>query len=209
MVSAVDAPGAILRISGSGVFHNSQPATGSAALYRDDVVQTSKATAARIESRGSAVDIHEDTLVQFEGDELVLEHGVLSVNTSTGLKVRVGCVMIVPVDGSSWTRYDVSDVNGKVTVSALKSDTYIDHRSSGAKPAKKSSGSERVIVREGEQQSREDKCGGGYVNESAATAAHGPILNSPWAKLAGGVAVGVVTCLGLCHDDDPISPNHP
>jgi hypothetical protein len=205
----VDAPGAILRSSGSGVLRNSQTASATAALYRDDLVETSKATAARIESTGSAVDIHEQTLVQFEDDELFLDHGVLSVNTSTGLKVRVGCVTVVPVDGSNWTRYDVSDVNGKVTVSALKGDTYINRSSRQTKPTKKTSGFDRAIVREGEQKSREDKCGGAYVNQPVATAAHGPILNSPWAKLAGGVVVGVVTCLGICHDDDPISPQHP
>jgi len=32
------------------------------------------------------VDIDADTVVQFEGDELVLDHGSLSVNTTRGLK---------------------------------------------------------------------------------------------------------------------------
>ncbi len=188
---------------------NSQPASTSAALYHDDLIETPKNVTARIESSRSAVDVHPGTLVQFEGEELVLDHGALSVNTSTGLKVRVGCLTIVPVNGSIWTQYDVSDVDGKVIVSALKSDAYIDEHSNRAKRAKESERSERGIVREGEQKSREDKCGAGYLDQPAATAAHGAILNHPWAIAAGSVAVGTVACFGLCHDDDPISPHKP
>jgi hypothetical protein len=208
-LSAADSPGAILRTGGNGVLVNSKPASKSAALYRDDLIETANNTAARIESTGSASDIHAGSLVQFEQDELVLDHGILSVNTSVGMKVRVGCLTVTPVNGNTWTRYDVSDVDGKVTVSALTSDVYIDEHSNRAKPAKKSLESKRVTVREGEQKSREDKCGAGYAAQPAASPAHGPILNSPWVRLAAGVGAGAITCFGICHDDDPISPHTP
>lgn len=209
VLSALDSPGAILRTGGTGVLVNSQPASKSAALYRDDLVETANNTAARIESAGSATDIHSGSLVQFEEEELVLDHGILSVNTSVGLKVRVGCLTVTPVNGSTWTRYDVTDVDGKVTISALTSDVYIDEHSNQAKPAKKSAESKRAIVREGEQKSREDKCGAGYPAQPAATPAHDAILNSPWARLAAGAGAGAIACFGLCHDDDPISPHTP
>jgi hypothetical protein len=46
-----------------------------------------------------------------------------------------------------------------VTVSALKSDVYLDARSNNPKDAKQAAQSGRVVVREGEQKSREEKCG--------------------------------------------------
>lgn len=208
-LGAADNPVAILKTSGTGVTVNDRPAVNSSALYITDLIRTEKGAAARIEGAGSTVDISPETIVQFGGDELVLDHGSLSVNTTVGLKVRVGCLTVTPVNGNDWTHYDVSDVNGRMTVSALKSDAYIKARSKNPKEAKEPGRSERSIVREGEQKSREDKCGAGYANSSAATAAHGAILNSPWTKLAGAAGVGVLACLGLCHDDDPISPHTP
>ena len=106
-------------------------------------------------------------MVQFEGNELVLDHGSLSVNTSRGLRVRVGCLTVTPVNDAQWTHYDVVDCDGKVTVSALKNDVYIDARSSNPQQARQSSRSSRVTVREGEQKSREEKCGGAYLNRAA------------------------------------------
>ena len=85
-------------------------------------------------------------MVQFNGDELVLDHGTVSVNTSRGLRVRVGCLIIRPVNNTEWTHYDVADVDGKVTVSALKNDASIDSRSGAAQQTKQSVRSNRVIV---------------------------------------------------------------
>ena len=96
---------------------------------------------------------------QFEGTELVLDHGSLSVNTSRGLRVRVGCLIVTPVNNAEWTHYDVADVDGKVTVSALKNDVNIDVRSRTPQQAKQAAHSNQVTVREGEQKSREEKCG--------------------------------------------------
>ena len=179
----------------------------AAALYRDDFIQTEKNAAARIEATGSTVDVSAETIAQFEGEEIVLDHGTVSVNTSVGLKVRVGCLIVTPVNGSNWTQYVVSDVDGKLTVSAAKSDVYINEHSRKAKAAKDPE-SGRAIVREGEQKSREDKCGAGYLNPSV-TPGQGAILNSPWAKLAGAGAVGVLTCWALCKGDDPMSASKP
>ena len=53
---------------------------------------------ARIEMIGSSVDVNPETMVQFQGDELALDDGSLSVNTSRGLRIRVGCVTVTPVN---------------------------------------------------------------------------------------------------------------
>jgi hypothetical protein len=199
----------MLRTSGAGVSLNSNPAPASTALFPDDVISTQKNAAARIEVAGSSADIGPETIVQYQNDELVLDHGSVSVNTSRGLRVRVGCLTVTPVYDANWTHYDVADVNGGVTVSALKSDTYIDARSKKDKKIEQESRTSREMVRETEQKSREDKCGGAYLNPSDSPAGQGAILNSPWAKLTGGVAIAVLTCWAVCQSDDPISPKRP
>lgn len=208
-VSAADNSAAILRASGAGVSINDKAATNSSALFRDDLIRTEKNAAARLESSGSSVDINPETIVQFEGDELVLDHGSLSVNTSVGLKVRVGCLTVTPVNGSNWTQYVVEDVNGRMTVSGIKSDVYINERSKNPKEAKQSPGSGRTIVHETEQKSQEDKCGGAYTPQSAVPPGLGAWLDSPIAKISAGAAIAVLTCWALCKDDDPISPHTP
>jgi len=65
----------------------------------------------------------------------------------------------------------------------------------------------RSLVNEGEQKSREENCGGAYQRPSLPGI--GAALNSPWAIGAAVVGVGAIACLGLCHDDDPVSPSKP
>jgi len=198
--------------SNGGILVNKNPAPASVALFHDDLIETQKDSSARIEATGSTADISPETVVQFEGDELVLEHGSVSVNTSRGLRVRVGCLTVTPVN-ADWTHYDVTDLDGRVTVSALKNDVYLESRSANPRdaslPAKPSAHSDRMIVREGEQKSREEKCGAAPIKESGRFAGRGAILNSPWAIGTGLAGIGVLTCWALCHDDDPVSPSHP
>ncbi|HKV79155.1 MAG TPA: hypothetical protein VJP02_13495 [Candidatus Sulfotelmatobacter sp.] len=207
-LAADETAAAILRSSGSGVLVNKSPAPTSIALFPDDLVETPKNAVARIEVSGSTADINSDTVVQFEGDELVLDHGSLSVSTTKGLRVRVGCLTVTPVNVSQRTQYEVLDVDGKVTVNATKSDVYIDSRAKKAQEAKNPSRSTRDIVREGEQKSREEKCGAPYMRGDN-VAGLGALMNSMWAKIVAGGAVGAVACLGLCPDDDPASPSKP
>jgi hypothetical protein len=201
---------AILRSDGVGVMVNRNPALPSVALFPDDFIETQKAAVARIEASGSTADLSPETIVQFDGDELVLDHGGLSVNTSRGMQVRVGCVTITPVNNAEWTHYDVVDRDGKVTVSASKNDVYIDARSRKEQQAKPSSHSSRDIVREGERKSREEKCGGAYPPAPASAAGAGAIMNSPWVLAAAAGGVAVILCMGLlCRDDDAMSPAKP
>jgi hypothetical protein len=204
---AQDTATAMLRSSGAGVMVNGNPARPSSALFYEDLVETQRDAVARIEATGSTADINPETMIQFEGDTLVLDHGSLSVNTSHGLKVRVGCVTIIPAISTEWTHYDVVDRDGKVMVSALKKDVNIDTRSSNPKQAKQGA-NVRVTVSEGEQKSREENCSA-YSRSAGAAAGTGAILNSPWVIGTGAAAVGAIACFGLCHKDDPISPTTP
>ena len=207
---AQDSAAAILRSNGS-VLLNKNTAPAASALYSDDLIETQKAVA-RIETIGSTADLNPDTMLQFEGYELVLDHGSLAVNTSRGLRVRIGCVTVTPVNAAEWTHYEVSDVDGKITVSASKSDVYINSRSSDQEQAtaqtKKRTRSDRVIVHEGEQKSRDEKCAAADVNDDR-LAGRGAIMNSPWAKGAATAGIGGLVCWALCQSDNPLSPSDP
>ena len=207
-LAADETAAAILRSRGSGVLVNRNPAPASIALFPNDLVETPRNGVARIELSGSTADINADTMVQFEGDELVLDHGSVSVSSTRGMRVRVGCLTVTPVNLSQWTQYNVSDVDGRVTVNAAKSDVYIDSRAKKAQEAKNPSRSSRDIVRESEQKSREEKCGAVFMRGDNVPGL-GALMNSMWAKIIAGAAVGAVVCLGLCHGDDPASPSKP
>ena len=93
------------------------------------------------------------------------------------------------------------NINGKVKVIAYKNDVKIHEQ--GVARRSKQGESTGAIVHEGEQAAREEKCGG-----AAQTAAKGPLLNSQPAKVGGIVAIAL-TCVIICHTDDPVSPSKP
>lgn len=209
-VFSQDTAGGMLQSNGAGVVVNHNPAPASVALFPKDLVETEKGAVARIEITGSSADINPETMIEFNADELVLNHGGLSVYTSHGLRVRVGCLTITPVNSADWTRYDVIDTDGRVTVKAAENDVYIDARSKNLQQVKRPQQSSRDIVRQGNQSSRDEKCGAGYLNPSTSMPGIGAALNSPWAVGAGIAAIGTVVCLGLlCRGDDPVSPAFP
>ena len=118
-------------------------------------MQTPPQHEATINAAGSAITVEPETLVQFEGDEIILDHGTVLVGTSGRLRVRVGCITVTPAT-ASWTQYDVTDVDGKVTVAARKSDVNIDSRGSKLQAARPDGRGQTVSVREGEQKTREE-----------------------------------------------------
>jgi hypothetical protein len=201
-----DDAAAMLRSSGAGVFVNRNPVPASIALFPNDEIETQKNVVARIEASGSAAELSPETMVQFQSDELVLDHGTLAVTTTHGMKVRVGCITVTPVNASDWTDYRVTDVSGKVTVSANKKDVYIEAHSKNIQPAKQPEKSNREIVHESEQKSREEKCAAADVRAPGIN----PILNSPEAIIAGAAAVVALTCWALCDmNNNPVSPVKP
>jgi hypothetical protein len=204
-----DSPsGAILHSGGQGVLVNGNSVPASAAVFDNDLIQTEKASPARIEMTGSSATIDSETVLQFQLEELALDHGSLSMYTTSGLRVRVGCITITPVNPSSETLYEVIDRDGRVTVHASRSDVYIDAKEKQSKDVRSPSRSKRDVVRQGEQKSREEKCAGTAVSPNP-TPGIGAALNSPWAVAIGGGVAALLTCWSLCRDDDPISPWKP
>jgi hypothetical protein len=204
-LTAQSSGGAMLHSDG-GVWLNGNPAPNSSAIFPHDVVQTQKENKAKIDAEGSTATVQSDTIVQFEADELVLDHGSLQVNTSRGMRVRVNCMIVIPLT-QDWTRYDVIDVDGKMTVVAHEHDVKIHYQGAGARRAK-TAGFSDVTVHQGEQATREERCGAA-ARPAEVVNANGAILNSVWAKGAGLTAIGVLTCWALCRGDDPISPSKP
>lgn len=207
---ADESVGAMLYSNGVGVFVNKSAAPASIAILPHDLIETQKETSPWLDSAGTRVDISPETMVTYESAELVLDHGSLSVKTSRGLKVRVGCITVTPVNDAELTDYRVVDVDGKVEVSAFKSDVYINERSKNPEQAKQSEHSGHTLVREGESKSRSEKCGASDLKESLKVPGYGPILNSPYTVAVGAAAVIGVTCWVLCFkNDDPLSPAKP
>jgi hypothetical protein len=184
-----------------GVWLNGNPAPNSSALFLNDLVQTQKGTLAKIDAEGSTATVQPETVVQFGGDELVLDHGGLQMNTSRAMKVRVDCLIVIPLT-EDWTRYDVVDLDGKVTVSAHQNDVKIHYQGASARLAKQARFSD-VTVHQGEQVTRDERCGAG----ARPAAADLGILDTTWAKGIGLAAVGIVTCWALCRGGEPVSPS--
>jgi hypothetical protein len=200
---------AMLRSTG-GAWLNGKPAPNSSAIFPHDLIQTRPESTAKVDIDGSTVTIQPDTLVQFEGDELVLDHGSLQVKSARGMKVRVNCMTVVPLT-QEWTRYDVIDASGKMMVAAYENDVKIQHRHVASQRASQRSQEGRssdVRVHRGEQVTRDERCGV-KANPAQMLDAKGAMLNSPWAKGTGIVAVGVLTCWAICLGNEPVSPVKP
>ena len=208
VILAEDSAGAILRPQGD-VKINGAGTPASWALVSHDVVRTESGAAAQLDASGSSVVVASETMFQFEGSELVLEHGTLLVNTNRSLRVRVGCIKIWPVvDG--WTKYEVTDVDGEVRVFAQASDVNVEYGTSRVSTGDKPSKTERVTVRQGERTTRDEHCAvAEKAREYASAPANRPLLETPVAKWTGVGLAGAVTCVALCRGDNPVSPSTP
>ena len=206
-------PSLLAQDSDRGMLHteggtslNGNSAPISSAIFPHDSIQTQKGSTAKIDADGSTVTIQPDTLVLFEGDEIDLDHGSVELITSREMRVRVNCLTVIPVT-QEWTRYDVTELNGKVTVAAFQNDVKIHSR--GAATRRSKEGERRdAIVHQGELVGREEACGPA-AKPAGTVGAYGAILNNPWVVAAAVGAVGVLTCWALCRGDDPISPDKP
>lgn len=155
-------PSAILHTQG-GVLVNEQEARDATAVLPGDVLETKTGFSATLNLDGSEVLMQQESIAKFDGDVLELDHGNVAVGTSKGFRVRVNCIIVVPVL-NEWTQYEVSDVSGTVHVVARKLDVNVNHEGHGKsaeKPAEKSDDSQKATVREGEESNRDESevCG--------------------------------------------------
>ena len=117
---AADQPAAMLYSHGAALLNGNSIARSSA-IFSGDLIQTNADSAANINASGSIVLVLNDSLVQFQGNAVKLEHGGVTISTSKLLATRVGDVTVSPA-ASVWTEFEVRDVDGRVQIAARKGD---------------------------------------------------------------------------------------
>ncbi len=180
----------------------------SSAIFAGDMVQTRSDSAANIHAPGSSVTVLGDSLVQFEGTSLKVEHGGVFVGTSKGMATTAGDVRIAPAS-NAWTEFNVTDNDGTVRIAARKGDlTITDQQGTATLPQ----GQE--TTRDEQQQPSDQADNSKKKNNKkptvgAAPAAGGGLLNSPIAIGVGGAAIVGLTVWVLVKSDNPVSPSAP
>jgi hypothetical protein len=206
---AAEQPAAMLYSHGAALLNGNSIAR-SAAIFSGDLVQTQADSVANINAPGSSVLVLNESLVQYEGSTLKLEHGGVTISTSKLLATRAGDVTVAP-SASVWTEFEVRDVDGTVQIAARAGDLTI------------SDATGTTILAQGQQTTREasdsqvdnhdspdnkkkkkKKAAAGAIAPAA-----GGALNSPVAVgIGAGVILGV-TAWVLIQGDQPASPSKP
>ena len=189
---------AMLEVQGTA-FLNGAAAARTQAVFPGDTLLTKEQTVANLHASGSNVTMQAETLVQFNPEEVGIQHGGVTVATMKGMSVQAGDVRVTPVLPTVWTQYQVTSEDGTVQVLAQKGDVLINDCEG------------TTTVLQGQQATRKDsekrkKCkknapvpyGGqaGWLSTRAAM----------WIGLASG---GGVTAWVLTRSDDPLSPHVP
>ena len=199
---AADQPAAMLYSHGTALL-NGNSMERSSALFSGDLVETNADSVANINATGSSILVLNDSLVQYEGSDLKLEHGGVSISTSKLLATRVGNVTVSPVSGV-WTEFDVRDVDGRVQIAARKGDLSV---SDDAGTTTLAQGQE--TTRDDSQQTEEQKKKRKKRVAAAYIPATGAIFDSPWAIGIGAGLVAGGTVWALVQGGSPVSPAVP
>jgi hypothetical protein len=192
------------------VLRNGAVIPDASAVFPGDLLETDSRSGANVMEPYTSVIILPGSLLEFHGTSLSLEHGSVSVGTSHGVSVTVGCITIVPVS-AAFTHYEIIDVDGNIKIAARKDDVRLDVVAHGKTP-KDVSAAQAGTLREGEETTRHESDGCKEVKTEKETGAvptaSGGILNSEFAKWVaiGGVG-GLGAFLAVQHDDPaPASP---
>lgn len=202
---AADSNAAMLYTSGAAWINGAHVPRSSSAIFSGDLLQTRSDSVANINQPGSTITILSDSLVEFGGTSLRIDHGGVTVATSTGVSTTAGDVKVAPAS-NSWTEFNVTDVDGTVRVAARKGDLTI------------SDGKEVFTLAQGQETTREETSGDTDKDSKkkskrrapgAVPAAGGGIMNSPWAIGIGAGTIAGFTTWVLLQNDNPASPAKP
>jgi hypothetical protein len=204
---AADQPAAMLYSHGTALLNGASIARSSA-IFSGDLVQTEADSAANIDASGSIVLILNDSLVQYEGSTVKLEHGGVTISTSKLLATRVGNLTVSPA-ASVWTEFEVRDVDGQVQIAARKGDLAIGDETGtstlpqGQQTTREQSQSPDDSQSQNDNKKKKKRGAGG----PAPAAASGGILSSPLAiGIVGGAILGATAWI-LLEDQQPASPS--
>jgi hypothetical protein len=199
---AADSGAAMLYANGAAWLNGSH-VPNSSAIFSGDLVQTRPDSAANIHAPGSSITVLGDSLVQFEGASLKVEHGGVSVSTSKGVATTAGEVRVAPAS-NAWTEFNVTDIDGTVRIAARKGDLTI------------TDGDGTVTLPQGQETTRNEQSDQTDKNKKekkraagAVPAAGGGALNSPIAIGVGAAAIGGLTIWVLTRSSNPVSPATP
>jgi hypothetical protein len=202
---AADSNAAMLYADGAAWLNGSH-VPKSSAIFAGDLVQTRSDSAVNIHAPGSSITVLGDSLVQFEGASLKLEHGGLSVSTSKGVTTSAGDVRVAPAS-NAWTEFNVTDTDGTVRIAARKGDLTVTDDNGTVTLAQ---GQETTRDEQTEQSNQADnKNKKKKRGVGAAPAAAGGILNSPVAVGVGASVIVGVTTWVLLQSSTPVSPSDP
>ncbi len=201
---AADSGAAMLYADGAAWLNGSN-VPKSSAIFSGDLVQTRSDSAASIHAPGSSITVLGDSLVQFEGASLKVEHGGVAVSTSKGMATTAGDVRVTPASGA-WTEFNVTDTDGTVRIVARKGDLKITDDQGTATLQQ---GQETTRDEQSDQTDNKKKNKNKQQGVGAAPAAGGGLLDSPIAIGVGGAAILGITIWVLAKSDDPLSPAQP
>lgn len=199
---AADSGAAMLYATGAAWVNGSHVPNASA-IFAGDLVQTRSDAAANINAPGSSITVLGDSLVQFDGASLKVEHGGVAISTSKGVAASAGDVKVAPA-ANSWTEFNMTDVDGTVKIAARKGDLNITDDNGTTTLAQ---GQE--TTRDEQSESSDSKKKNKKRGTGAAPAAGGGILDSPLAIGIGGSVIIGVTAWVLIRNDNPVSPSEP
>jgi hypothetical protein len=197
---AADASPAAMLYSNGGTVLNGTAVPRSSALFPGDLVQTGADSVANINATGSTVLILNESLVEYKGDFLKLEHGGLRISTSKSMGAVAGVVRISPASGIL-TEFEVRDVDGRVQIAARKGDLTISDRTG------------TTTLAQGQETTRDEssptnrKRQGGATAPAARPGVIGAALDSPVAVGIGAGAIVGLTIWVLSRSDEPESPD--
>jgi len=199
---AADTGAAMLYTDGAA-WLNGAHVPKSSAIFAGDMVQTRSDSAANIHAAGSSITVLSDSLVQFEGTSLKVEHGGVSVSTSKGVFTTAGDVRVAPAS-NAWTEFNVVDTDGVVRIAARKGDVIVTDDNGAVTLAQGQETTRDEQSDQGDKKKKDKKRAAG-----AAPAAGGGALNSTAAVYVGLAAVGGLTAWVLLKSDNPVSPSTP
>jgi hypothetical protein len=200
---AADSGAAMLYATGAAWVNGSHVPNASA-IFAGDLVQTRSDAAANINAPGSSITVLGDSLVEFEGASLKVEHGGVAISTSKGVAASAGDVKVAPAS-NSWTEFNMTDVDGTVKIAARKGDLNITDDNGTTTLAQ----GQETTRDEQSDQSSDSKKKNKKRGTGAAPAAGGGVLDSPLAIGIGGAVIVGVTAWVLIRSDNPVSPSEP
>ena len=201
---AADSNAAMLYTNGAAWVNGAHVPRASSAIFSGDLLQTRSDSVANINQSGSSITVLSDSMVEYQGTSVQIEHGGVTVSTSKQVAAVAGDVKVKPVS-TSWTEFNVVDTDGTVHIAAKKGDLTV------------TDGKDTITLAQGQEVARDENAqtsdgGGGKRRKQQAGAvpgAGGGILNSPYAIAVGGAAVIGLTTWVLLKNDEPASPSKP